>query len=287
MNCRSLLLVGMVAGLNEGQGHPALFGSGTISTQAPEFAITFSAGGDEVFFNRATPDRRSMVIMTARLVNGRWTTPTVAPFSGTDLDVDAFLAPNGRRLYFSSNRPRGQGKKGDFNTWYLERTDQGWSPPIDPGAPLNSDSSETFVSESRDGTLVFNSNRSGTNRVYLARRTATGWTVPEPIAFGSMLGGGNPLIDPDGRFIVLVAPGPDDRADLHISCRDGARWGEPTRLPVVNSRWADFAPAFRAPRTIYFTSERPGLVPAMADSIRPPGDVYSAELPIQCPARSR
>ncbi len=282
-----MLLVAVVTGFNGGQSHPTLVGPGTISTPAPEFAITFSAKGDEVFFNRATPDRRSMVIMTARLVDGRWTSPTVAPFSGTYLDVDPFIAPDGRRLYFSSNRPRGQGKGGDFNTWYVERTGQGWGSPIDPGAPLNSDSSDIFVSEARDGTIAFSSSRRGASRVYLARRTSTGWTVPEPIAFGTLLGGGNPLIDPDGRFILLVAPGPDDRADLHISCRTGTGWSEPVRLSGVNSRWADFAPAFRGPRTVYFTSERPGLVPAVADSIRPPGDLYSAELPALCPALSR
>lgn len=287
MNGRLMLLVAAIGSLDGAPRHPTLFGSGTISTPAPEFAITFSAEGDEVFFNRATPDRRSMVILTTRLVDGRWTEPSVAPFSGTYLDVDPFLAPNGRRLYFSSNRPRGQGKAGDFNTWYVERTGQGWGPPIDPGPSLNSDSSDVFVSEARDGTVVFSSNRDGASRVYLARRVSGGWTVPEPVSFGTLRGGGNPLIDPDGRFILLVAPGPDDRADLHISCRAGAGWGEPIRLPEINSRWADFAPAFRAPRTVYFTSERPGLVPAMADSSRPPGDIYSAELPALCPATLR
>ena len=141
------------------------------------------------------------------------------------------------------------------------------------------------MSLAKDGTMAFTSNRSGVNRVYLARHTANGWTVPEPIAFGPLRGGGNPTIDPDGRFIVLVAAGPDDRADLHISCRRGSEWSAPSRLPDLNSRWADFAPAFGPSGRLYFTSERPGLVAALADSVRPPGDIYSVsvDLPGLCP----
>ncbi len=283
MNTRTILAVAVVAGLAGHQDRPSIFAAGSVSTEAPEFAVTFSPDGREAFFNRASPDRRTMVILTSRRTDGRWSVPIPVPFSGASLDVDPFLTPDGTRLYFSSNRPRASGKPGDFNTWYVERTAAGWSAPIDPGPPLNSDSAEVFVSLAEDGTMAFRSDRSGVNRVYLARRTPDGWTVPEPIAFGALLGGSNPMIDPDGRFMVLVAPGPDDRADLHLSCRRGTEWGDPIRLPNVNSRWSDFAPAFGPSGRLYFTSERPGLVGAVADSVRPPGDIYSVELPRLCP----
>lgn len=283
MNIRTILAVVAVAGLAGHQDRPSIFAAGSVSTEAPEFAVTFSPDGREAFFNRTSADRRTMVIMTSRRTDGRWSDPIPAPFSGASLDIDPFLAPDGTRLYFSSNRPRASGKPGDFNTWYVERTAGGWSAPVDPGPPLNSDSSEVFVSLAKDGTIVFTSNRSGVARVYLARRTSTGWTAPEAIAFGALSGWSNPMIDPDGRFVVLVAAGPDDRADLHLSCRRGTEWGDPIRLPNVNSRWADFAPAFGPSGRLYFTSERPGLIGAVADSVRPPGDIYSAELPRLCP----
>ena len=46
----------------------------------------------------------------------------------------------------------------------------------------------------------------------------------------------------------------------------------------VNSPFADFAPAFSPDgRYLFFTSERPGIVPAQASG-RPPGDIYQIDV---------
>ncbi len=43
----------------------------------------------------------------------------------------------------------------------------------------------------------------------------------------------------------------------------------------VYSPFADFAPALSPDgRLVYFTSERPGVVPGGPDGERPPGDIY-------------
>ena len=85
----------------------AMVAPGIISTDLPEFALTISADGNEMYFNRASADRAKLIIMMSHSVpEVQWKTPVVAPFSGTWRDVDPFLAPDGQRLYFSSNRPR-------------------------------------------------------------------------------------------------------------------------------------------------------------------------------------
>lgn len=260
---------------------PLLFEAGTVSTSAPEFAITFTPDGNTLYFNRASEDRRELTILESRRTGDRWDTPAPASFSGRWRDVDPFVAPDGQRLYFSSDRPRRGGTEpGPFSTWYVERTRAGtWGAPIDPGAPLNSDSSDVFFSISSDGTAAFTSNRDGVSRIYVARADGDAWSIPEPVAFGGSAEGGNPLIAPNGRFMILVAAGPEDRADLHLSCLRGGGWEAPRPLTAANSRYADFAPALGpAGDRLYFTSERPGIVPAVADSVRPPGDIYQIPL---------
>jgi Tol biopolymer transport system component len=258
-----------------------IVGRGVVSTVAPEFATTLLPDGSEIYFNRASADRQALRIMTARrAADGTWSAPVVAPFSGTYRDVDPFVAPDGRRLYFSSDRPRGSGGETRFATWYVERRGDGWGPPVDPGSPLNSAGGEVFVSAARDGLLLFTSNRAGPPRVFASRETAQGWETPRPVAFGAVVDAGNPAIAPSGRFAVFVRAPAGGAADLFVSCRSGDGWAEPTPLKAaVNTPFADFAPSIdAAERVLYFTSERPGVAGPVAAGTRPPGDLYRIDL---------
>jgi Tol biopolymer transport system component len=260
---------------------PILFEPGVVSTALPEFAITIAPDGREMYFDRASADRSSLTIMMTEKTAGGWSAPRVAPFSGSYRDVDPFISPDGRRLYFSSDRPRAASRVRSLSTWYVERTSGGWSAPIDPGEPLNSDSLNVFVSLSRGGTLLLSSRRDGHMRVYASRLEGTRWIVPAPVSFGSVAEGvSNAVISPSGRFVVLVLDVPNRGSDLFVSCRIGSGWSEPKPLADgVNSRYADFAPAIDpGETTLYFTSERPGIVAALPDSVRPPGDIYRISL---------
>ena len=85
---------------------PSIFAAGTISSELPEFAITFTPDGKEAYFNRTPPDRSELKIYRSVRSASGWSTPAVASFSGEFRDVDPFITPDGNRLYFSSNRPR-------------------------------------------------------------------------------------------------------------------------------------------------------------------------------------
>lgn len=254
---------------------------GIVSTDLPEFALTISADGNEMYFNRASADRAKLTIMTTQRTGGTWKTPVVAPFSGTWRDVDPFLAPDGQRLYFSSNRPRTSSSVASFSTWYVERSAAGWSDPVDPGLPLNSDSSDVFASVSRDGELYFSSTRDGRPAIYVSRNAGGTWTLPVRVELGTAAAGaGNPMISPDGRVLLMSLVKPDGDTDIVYACRVGNGWTPPRALPApVNSSRADFAPAIDVSgSTLYFTSERPGIVGAQPDSVRPPGDIYRIPL---------
>lgn len=292
---RSVLVLSMVAGMScrptapgtvQSGGALAIVGPGVISTDAPEFAVTLAPDGSELYFNRATPDRSRLTIMVSYRQGNGWSAPAVAPFSGLYRDVDPFLSADGRRLYFSSDRPRPTSSVLSFSTWYVDRVAGGWSAPIDPGPPLNSDSSDVFVTVARSGDLVFGSTRDGPAGIYLSRFVAGRWETPRAVVVPSALAPGNPLISPSGRHLVFAQRVPGQNADLFVSCRRGDQWSAPIALSgLVNSSRSDFAPALDAAEaTFFFTSERPGISGVVADSVRPPGDLYQVAWASVAPA---
>lgn len=258
---------------------------GVISTAAPEFAFTLMPDGREVYFTHASADRTVLTVMTAsRRATGEWTTPVVASFSGAARDVDPFVTPDGRRLYFSSDRARASHPAGVYSTWYVERRGEGWSAPIDPGAPLNSAADDVFVSATRDGLVIFTSSRDGTRRLYQARETRDRWSTPTPLRLGARDDAANPALAPSGRLLIVTLPAAGGAPDLFVSCRQGDAWAEPRPLTAINSAFADFAPFVDADEQfLYFTSERPGVV-AATPGARPPGDIYRVPL-VQAGAR--
>jgi hypothetical protein len=61
---------------------PALFAPGEISTGDFESHPAFTPDGRELYFVKSDPVFSSWTIVVSRFEAGRWTTPTVAPFSG-------------------------------------------------------------------------------------------------------------------------------------------------------------------------------------------------------------
>ena len=256
-----------------------LIGEGVVSTEATEFAAAFTSNGDTLYFSRA-PDRRarSRLFVSVRDSTG-WGEPTALAFSkGRYRDADPFLAPDGSRLYFSSDRPAPVGAAG-MNTWWVERRDDGWSEPRTAGPPLNSEAADVYVSLTRDSTLYFSSRRGdGTQSLYRIRLTAGGWERPSPVTFEQFESVGNPLIGPDGEFLVFVAAGPGS-PDLYLVCPEGDGWSEPERLPKgINSAASDYAPALDpVDGTLVFTSER-RRAGASEDERGTSGDLYRSPL---------
>ncbi len=256
---------------------PTLVGPGIISTDLPEFATSISADGNELWFNRTNPDRSRITLFhSRRSPNGDWTTPQVADFPGEFNAVDPFLTHDGKRLYFSSDRPRPGRAIQSFSSWYVERTATGWSAPVDPGEPFNSDSADVFLSADQSGVVVFRSSRDGLARFYSTREMAGRWAIPVALPIAPEPRIGNPAISPTGRFLVFTRIVPGRGVDLFVSCRKAASFDAGRPLSdVVNGPFTEFAPAFSPDeRMLYFTSERPGVAGPVAEGVRPPGDLY-------------
>jgi Tol biopolymer transport system component len=69
----------------------------------------------------------AQTLMVARKSGETWVAATTAPFSGTHGDRAPRFSPDGRFLYFTSNRPVTGRQTGDLNIWVVERTEAGWA----------------------------------------------------------------------------------------------------------------------------------------------------------------
>jgi len=117
-------------------------------------------------------------------------------------------------------------------------------------------------------------------RIYRSAFDGDTFAAPQVVELG-MDRPGNPCIAPDESFLIFTATSPEGGdADLFVSDNQAGRWTQPVRLSeTVNSTYADFAPCLSPDgRYLFFTSERPGMLPADAVTGRPPGDIYQIEL---------
>lgn len=188
------------------------FGPGLFSTDDKwEWRITFSPLRRTAYWTVSDgffPATRQSTIVTSRFRDGAWTPAEVAPFSGVYPDIDPFITPDGRTLFFSSIRPvRGEARS-DTDIWMVRRTLTGWSDPIHLGDTVNGPTDELYPSADFWGNLYFGRFVDGDWDIYRSRRGWDGrYTVPERL--GPSINTAerwefNPEISPDGRTLLFV-----------------------------------------------------------------------------------
>jgi Tol biopolymer transport system component len=104
---------------------PLIIGPGVISTPAEEFRVTVSPDNRTIVYVVTDHLFRHMTLVQAERDNNRWSTPEVVSFSGIWRDGDPSFAPDGRTLFFISNRPLSgdpaSTPRRDFNIWQVQR----------------------------------------------------------------------------------------------------------------------------------------------------------------------
>lgn len=210
----------------------SLFAPGEISTGEYESHPCFSADGTTLYFLKSSPQFDHWTIVVSHLAGGHWTKPEVAPFSGRWSDADPWLSPDGKRLYFISDRPASDQPKNDLDIWYVDQTASGWAEPVNVGAPVNSAGNEWFPSLARDGTLYFGSDRTGgigQTDIYAARFADGKYAEPENLgeAINSRFDEFEACITPDERALIVmsVRPGGRGQGDLYVSHKRDGKWG--------------------------------------------------------------
>jgi outer membrane protein OmpA-like peptidoglycan-associated protein/tetratricopeptide (TPR) repeat protein len=123
----------------------------------------FSADFKEMYFTRNNSEVNSkkekvvkLKIVIARLVEGEWVESAEFPFNSTEHScAHPSLSKDGKRVYFASDMPGGQG---GMDLYYTERTEDGWQKPVNLGKHINTKGNEAFPFVNEDGTLYMASN---------------------------------------------------------------------------------------------------------------------------------
>lgn len=199
--------------------------------------------GKTLFFTRANADFSTSTVLQATWQDGAWQETGAAPFSTSGYDAGASLSPDGRLLYFTSQRPA-QGFADTWNLWVTERDSAGgWGAPRVLEAPLNSDKSECCLTAKAAGAVYFSSERDGSWDIFRASRGSDGKLAGvERLPAG--INGTDSMewpsyVDPQERFLIFssIRQGGHGGDDLYVAFRGADGWGPPRNLgPLVNTK---------------------------------------------------
>ena len=91
------------------------------------------------------------------LENGKWTRPLdLGDGINTNYsETTPFLSADGKTLYFSSNRPGGQGSQDIYLTRRMDDTWQNWRKPQNIGSPVNTEEFDAYYSISAKGDFAY------------------------------------------------------------------------------------------------------------------------------------
>ena len=216
-----------------------VFWEGIISTDAFEFAITFSPQMDELFFTRRKPAADNE-IYTSKLIDGTWTTPKSVFFSPDEgWDFEPHINPIGDKLYFGSVRPHPDTLyPGGLYQWVSEKTASGWSEPEPLEAPFDN-RFVMYLTSSATRNLYFTSMEEDAKMedggIYYSR--AEGEDYKEVSRMGNAINFqgkwiAHPYIAPDESYIIY--DGEKDSGfgenDLYISFKINGNWSEAYNL---------------------------------------------------------
>ncbi len=161
-----------------------------VNTSSNEGAQAISVDGQHLFFtgcNRKNGEG-SCDIYYSKKEGGKWSTAENIgpPVNSSNWESQPSFSSDGRTLYFSSNRPGGQGKS---DIWYSKLTPEGrWTVPANLGDVVNTEGFEESPFIHPDNrTLYFASSGHagyGEKDIFYSRKDAEGnWTEPKNLGY--------------------------------------------------------------------------------------------------------
>jgi Tol biopolymer transport system component len=276
-----MVALSLAAQTFEVTGPSELYARGRVSTEYSEIRVTFHPDGERVMWGSTNRPGGpgGLDLWESRLEKGAWSAPRAVSFGSPGNDFDPSFSPDGRSLWFFSNRPGGFG--GD-DLWVVsfDPATGRYGTPENAGPTLNSKGDEWAPVLSPDGgTLLFATDGrggKGMHDLFTSTRVEGRWSEPKPLEAAN-----SPDEDFDATFlhdrrtVVLTRRAKDqDGSDLWVVPWTDGRYGEPARLgPEVNAAksW-NLGPSLHPgePGILYFSSHRPGNTAGRTDIYRVP-----------------
>ena len=248
---RSMTMNGKYMGQEAPELIPKMFAPNFISTEESEFGSVFNADGTEFFY--AVDVNGKNEIRYSKMIEGQWSKPKTIlshPRYGYN---DPFLSNDENKLYFISRRALdGIGKLKDVDIWYVEKSGNGWSEPINAGLNINTNADEYYISFSESGTLYFASNGHNSNKtdhdIYYSKKTHG--VYQKPVALGNQINSkdyeADVFVSPDESYMIFSSTRDNGfgRGDLHISFKDfDGKWSNAINMGnKINTQHYEYCP---------------------------------------------
>ena len=246
-----------------------VFAPTIASTTSSEVRLTISPDGrTALWFSRNRPGGPGGydIWMSRRTAEG-WGTASPVPFDSAGRDFDPAFSPDGRFVYFCSDRPGGLG--GD-DVYRVPVTAAGFGVPSNLGSAVNSAGNEFAPMLSPDRSkLLFSSDRPGghgRHDLYVARRVGDRFTRAESLP-GDVNTPGDEfdatfLSDSSTVVFARAANFSVDQVNLLYAMPDHGRYAAGVTLPrTVNDAAQDtYGPMldWSRPGTMTFSGQRDG-----------------------------
>lgn len=185
---------------------------GSINTKAHDACTSISADGKQIFlYKNDINDKQSRGgdVFVSKVNSGKWKTPEPIgkPIASSYWEGGACISPDGKRYFFTSERPGGFGGS---DIWMVERINKKeWGKPVNLGAEVNTVHDEAGMFLAPDGkTLFFCSNgpnSMGSYDVFKSVYNGGKWSAPVNLGYpvNSSAKEGQLTISADAKYAYI------------------------------------------------------------------------------------
>jgi len=220
---------------------PKVFAPDIISHGYHEHCLTISPDGNEMSWSTSSSDHNHYAVIYMKREHDIWQNPVIANFTLTPDDMAPRFSPDGKRLFFCSRHavPNMADEKENFDIYYVEKSGDSWSDPVNLGGPVNTGNNEFAPSFSANGNVYFQywGDSGEKSDIYFSRFESGQYQEPQRLEYGISAADydGGPFISPDEDYLLFQSVRPENignhNTNLYLSFRDeNDGWSRPINL---------------------------------------------------------
>lgn len=210
-----------------------------LNFYVPHGGITFSVDNEDIFWTRNSASMGSK-IWCMRKKKDTWLAPQIFTSDDKYSEEDPFFSPDGKKLFFSSNRPYDNDTVTErHDIWFIDKEGYTWSEPKPTGIQKYfGDVEVSGASISEKGTLYFfiikRENSNLVVDIYSSKFVSGEFEKPEKLSgsINTLYMDLRPFIAPDESYIIFNSHRPNGGWLVSFKNQEN-NWSEPQNLDKV------------------------------------------------------
>lgn len=234
-----------------------IFQEGIISSEnSREYGLTYI---EDNWISFTTNIDNKKIIKFSYLIDGKWTKPEVAPFSGEFDDEYPKYNPQNQELYFASTRPVNGEAQSKNDLWFVKRNGKKWSEAKHISGKFSTKGIDS--GGFRDGDdLYFHSDRNGGgfNGIEIFKlNLMKPDSEPIKLSINTDKVDGEAFLFNIGNAMIFMSAGYDSKgsSDIFFTRLDkNKQWIKPLNLEEINTKDWEYTPSLSLDLNyLYFT----------------------------------